>query len=86
MDDGLHPDSVGRIVQKRAAEAGLVAGPRERISAHGFRAGFITEAYKRGSRDEEIMAHSRHRDLKTMRGYVRRAKLADAHPGRDLGL
>ena len=24
------------------------------------------------------MAHSRHRDLKTMRGYVRRAKLADA--------
>ncbi|MGU3467107.1 site-specific integrase [Methylobacterium sp. C33D] len=86
MDDGLHPDSVGRIVQKRAAEAGLVAGPRERISAHGFRAGFITEAYKRGSRDEEIMAHSRHRDLKTMRGYVRRAKLADAHPGRNLGL
>ncbi|MEH3064486.1 MAG: site-specific integrase [Methylobacterium radiotolerans] len=86
MDDGLHPDSVGRIVQKRAAEAGLVAGPRERISAHGFRAGFITEAYRRGSRDEEIMAHSRHRDLKTMRGYVRRAKLADAHPGRNLGL
>ena len=32
------------------------------------------------------MAHSRHRDLKTMRGYVRRAKLADAHPGRNLGL
>jgi integrase len=86
MEDGLHPDSVGRIVQKRAAEAGLVAGPRERISAHGFRAGFITEAYRRGSRDEEIMGHSRHRDLKTMRGYVRRAKLSDAHPGHNMGL
>lgn len=86
MDDGLHPDSIGRIVQKRAAEAGLVAGPRERISAHGFRAGFITEAYRQGSRDEEIMSHSRHRDLKTMRGYVRRSKLSDNHPGRNLGL
>lgn len=86
MEFGLHPDSVGRIVQKRAAEAGITAGPRERVSAHGFRAGFITEAYKRGSRDEEIMNHSRHRDLKTMRGYIRRAKLSDAHPGRSLGL
>lgn len=75
MDECLHPDSIGRILQKRAAEAGVRAMPRERITAHGFRAGFITEAYRRGARDEEIMAHSRHADLRTMHGYVRRAKL-----------
>jgi integrase len=86
IEQGLHRDSIGRILQKRAAEAGITAGPRERISSHGFRAGFITEAYKRGARDEVIMSHSRHRDLKTMRGYVRRAKLVDEHPGRGLGL
>ena len=47
----------------------------ERLSPHGLRAGFITEAYRQGARNEEIMEHTRHRDLRTMRGYVRRAKL-----------
>jgi hypothetical protein len=32
------------------------------------------------------MAHTRHRDLKTMRGYVRRAKLGPESPARLLGL
>jgi hypothetical protein len=40
-----------------------------------LRAGFVTEAYMAGARDEQVMDHTRHRDLKTMRGYVRRAKL-----------
>jgi integrase len=47
----------------------------ERLSPHGLRAGFVTEAYMAGARDEQVMDHTRHRDLKTMRGYVRRAKL-----------
>lgn len=85
-DAGLHKDSVGRIVKLRAAEAGLSAGPRERLSSHGFRAGFITESYRAGARDAAIMEHSRHRDLKTMHGYIRRAKLLAEHPGRGLGL
>ena len=55
--------------------AGLSAGAFERLSSHGLRAGFITECYKAGARDEEIMGHTRHKDLVTMRGYVRRAKL-----------
>ena len=45
----------------------------EPVTAHGLRAGFVTQAYKAGLRDEEIMGHTRHRDLKTMRRYVRRA-------------
>ncbi|MFC7693661.1 hypothetical protein ACFQY5_33150 [Paeniroseomonas aquatica] len=58
----------------------------ERLSAHGLRAGFITEAYKAGARDEVIMAHSRHKDVRTMRGYVRRAKLVAESPAGLVGL
>ena len=58
----------------------------ERLSPHGLRAGFITEAYRQGARDEEVMDHTRHRDLRTMRGYVRRAKLLSESPVKKLGL
>jgi integrase len=58
----------------------------ERLSPHGLRAGFITEAYRQGARDEEIMDHTRHRDFRTMRGYVRRAKLLSESPVKKLGL
>ena len=61
---------------RAAAGAGRIkpAG-RERLPLHGLCADFITEAYKVGARDEAIMEHSRHRDTRTIRGYVRRAKL-----------
>jgi integrase len=82
----LHPDAVRQILRRRAAAAGLSVPALERLSPHVLRAGFVTEAYKAGARDEEIMAHTRHRDLKTMRGYVRRAKLGPESPARLLGL
>ncbi|MCB4825381.1 site-specific integrase [Roseicella aerolata] len=82
----LTPEAVGHILKRRAAAAGLTVGALERLSAHGLRAGFVTEAYQAGARDEQIMAHTRHRDLKTMRGYVRRAKLLTESPVRLLGL
>jgi hypothetical protein len=43
-------------------------------------AGFITEAYKAGARDEAIIAYSRHNDIRTIRGYIRRAKLVAESP------
>ncbi len=36
--------------------------------------------------DEEIMGHSRHRSLATMRSYVRRSKLSHASPAGKVGL
>ena len=39
-----------------------------------------------GARDEQVMDHTRHRDLKTMRGYVRRAKLVTDSPTQLLDL
>lgn len=82
----LHPDAVRTILLRRAAAAGLEGTAREPIAPHGLRAGFVTAAYAAGVRDEEIMAHTRHRDLRTMRGYVRRARLMADSPAKRLGL
>lgn len=83
---GLHPDAVRKILAKRAALAGVVVATGERLSPHGLRAGFITQAYVNGARDEQIMDHTRQKDLRTMRGYVRRAKLVSDSPAKLLGL
>jgi integrase len=82
----LSTDAVRQILLRRAAAAGLKGSLAEPISPHGLRAGFVTAAYRNGVPDEEIMGHTRHRSLTTMRGYVRRAKLSNASPAGKLGL
>ncbi|MFC7478114.1 site-specific integrase [Dankookia sp. GCM10030260] len=82
----LHPYALPRILARRLALAGIKPAGLERLSLHGLRAGFITEAYKAGARDEAIMEHSRHKDIRTMRGYVRRAKLVGESPAGLVGL
>jgi len=85
-DTALHPDAVRRILLHRAGLAGLRAERFERLSAHALRVGFITEAYDKGVRDEDIMRHTRHRDLRTMRGYVQRAGLVAESPAGKIDL
>jgi integrase len=85
-NQGLHPDAVRTILARRAALAGVVTASGERLSPHGLRAGFITQAYANGARDEQIMEHTRQKDLRTMRGYVRRARLVSDSPAKLLGL
>jgi integrase len=82
----LSPDAVRQILSKRADQAGLKSTWNEPISPHGLRAGFVTTAYRNGVPDEEIMGHTRHRSLTTMRSYVRRAKLSQTSPAGKLGL
>ena len=79
-DAALHPDAVRRILAARVRMAGLESEGFDRLSAHALRVGFITEAYGKGVRDEDIMRHTRHRDLRTMRGYVQRAGLLTESP------
>jgi hypothetical protein len=43
-------------------------------------------AYRNGVPDEEIVGHTRHRSLTTMRSYVCRSKLGGASPAGKLGL
>ncbi len=82
----LSEDGVRQIVIRRAAEAGIKGTLSEPISPHGLRAGFVTTAYRNGVSDEEIMGHTRHRSLSTMRSYVRRSKLKTSEPTGKLGL
>ena len=82
----LSGEAVRVIVLKRAALAGIKGTRLEPISPHGLRAGFITAAYRNNVPDEEIMGHSRHRSLTTMRSYVRRSKLSQASPAGKVGL
>ena len=79
-DAALHPDAVRRVLARRIAMAGITVEGFDRLSAHALRVGFITEAYDKGIRDEDIMRHTRHRDLRTMRGYVQRAGLVSESP------
>ena len=82
----LHPDAVRRILARRCRMAGFSPDGFDRLSAHALRVGFITEAYDKGVRDEDIMRHTRHRDLRTMRGYVRRAGMVSDSPAGMLDL
>lgn len=75
-----------QILLKRAAQAGLKGTLAESVSPHGLRAGFVPTAYRNGVPDEEILGHTRHRSLTTMRSYVRGAKLSQASPAGELGL
>ena len=63
----LSAEAVRLILRKRAAMAGIKGTRLEPISPHGLRAGFVTQAYLGGARDEEIMEHTRHKDVATMR-------------------
>ena len=85
-DTALHPDAVRRILAHRVQMAGIAVEGFDRLSAHALRVGFITAAYNEGVRDEDIMRHTRHCDLRTMRGYVQRADLVSESPAGVLDL
>jgi len=78
----LAAHSVWKILRRRAAAVGLTVHDTERLSPHGLRAGFITEAYLNGALDEQVAHHARQSDLDTTRGYRRRAKTVAASPTR----
>jgi integrase len=82
----LSEDAVRQILLRRAVQAGVKGSLAEPVSPHGLRAGFVTTAYRNGVPDEEIMGHTRHRSLTTMRSYVRRSKLSKTAPAGKLGL
>jgi integrase len=84
--NGLTGNGVWKILRRRAALAGLTVHETERLSPHGLRAGFITEAYLNGALDEQVAHHARHQDLNTTRGYRRRVKTITASPTEMLNL
>ena len=94
---GAGPGGLARALDAGSARcsARSISGQRrtcparrtERLSPQGLRAGLVTEAYAAGARDELIMHDTGYRDLKTMHGYVRRARVISyqtvSRPGTD---
>jgi hypothetical protein len=80
-----HPDAVRQILLKRhgCRYRGDFAGTDHAARYAGV---LITVSYRNGVPDEEIMGHTRHRSLPTMRGCIRCGKLGKAGPAGEPGL
>ncbi|MGP4753752.1 site-specific integrase [Agrobacterium pusense] len=66
----LDPQSVNAILKQRAEMAGLDRGE---LSAHGLRAGYLTEAANRGIPLPEAMEQSKHRSFQQASSYYNNA-------------
>jgi site-specific recombinase XerD len=76
---GLTPQSVALIVKRRATAAKLDPAL---FSGHSLRAGFITSALEDGADLLKVMDVSRHREVKTLKVYDRRARIFENHAGK----
>ncbi len=71
---GLSPASIGSIVKKRAALAGIEGD----WAGHSLRSGFVTEAGRRKVPLGDIMAMTEHRQAATVMGYYRSGELFES--------
>jgi integrase len=74
----LTDKSIAELVKRYAAKVGLQASD---FGAHSLRAGFVTTAADRDVELTRIMDVTRHKDVRTVTGYVRRANLFKGHAG-----
>lgn len=79
----MAPDSISRVVKKRARAAKL---DPERYSGHSLRAGLVTAASEGGAHDADIMRQTNHRSLTTLYRYRRSTGLFENNPASVLGL
>ncbi|CAL8981858.1 Tyrosine recombinase XerD [Rhodoplanes serenus] len=75
----LSDHAVADIVKRRAAAAGL---DTRQFSGHSLRAGFVTSALESGADLLKVMDVTRHREVRTLKAYDRRAKAFRDHAGR----
>ena len=76
--------SVARIVKRAARRAGL---DPSQYSGHSLRAGFTTQAARAGTPERIIQRHTGHKDLRTLRTYIREGELfSEENPTGGLGL
>ncbi|MFO0710892.1 MAG: site-specific integrase [Sandaracinus sp.] len=79
----LSAHAVAKIVKRAAQRAGLDPSS---FSGHSLRAGFVTEAKKRGADDAAIMDQTGHRSLEMLRRYHRRIRAWERPASARLGL
>ncbi|MGH8613362.1 MAG: DNA recombinase [Gammaproteobacteria bacterium] len=69
---------MAEIVKARALAAGFDARV---FSGHSLRAGFVTSALAAGADILRVMDQTRHREVRTLKTYDRRAKAYKGHAG-----
>lgn len=79
----LSGQAVAEIIKRAAKRSGL---DPTRFSGHSLRAGFVTEAKKRGADDAAIMDQTGHRSLEMLRRYHRRIRAWERPASARLGL
>ncbi len=79
LGERLTDQSVALIVKKRAKAARIDPSA---FSGHSLRAGFVTSALAGGADVLKVMDVTRHREVKTLKAYDRRAKAFKDHAGK----
>ena len=78
VDQRITDRYVNRVIKTAALDAGL--DHPESFSGHSLRRGWITTASEAGVSLEDIMRRSRHKDVKTARGYIAQREKFKAAP------
>lgn len=80
---GLHSDSIGKILKRAAARAGMDVAP---ISGHSTRIGCVTQAAMNGVPEHIIMKQTGHKTVATLRKYIRSGEIFRDNAAAGLGL
>jgi integrase len=80
---GLNSNSIGAILKRAAARAGMRVEP---LGGHSLRAGHVTQAAMNGVMERVIMRQTGHRSTKTLRRYIRIGEMFRENAARGLGI
>lgn len=69
--------SIARVIKDAAAHSGF---NKEEFSGHSLRRGLITTAKRKGTDEHNIMSHTRHKSVQTMRRYIDKSDVFKANP------
>ena len=79
----LHAQGVVRAIKRAATLVGLDA---DDLSGHSLQAGLVTAAAQSGVSERVIMAQTGHKDVRTVRRYIREGSLFRENAARMVGL
>ena len=80
---GLHKDSIGKLLKRAAARAGMNVDP---LGGHSLRAGCVTQAAMNGVREFVIMRQTGHKTVATLRRYIRSGEIFRENAVAGLGI
>jgi len=80
---GLHKDSIGKLLKRAAARAGMNVDP---LCGHSLRAGCVTQAAMNGVREFIIMRQTGHKTVATLRRYIRSGEIFRENAAAGLGI